>query len=403
MEARGTQFFHRLESLRGIAAMMVACSHALLLFRVNGSQAVIARCLTVVCSGWAGVTLFFVLSGFVLGLAIRRIDSDVSMGLVGYVIRRVFRIYPVFLFSTLLLACWVYFGAALFPGISRWLGEPHLRYAPSVLNHNLPMTFTSIARNLLMLDASLNPVSWTLKVEMICSLLLPVFHYLVRRFTSRGKVLVLLALVWVACLGKSLLLVGFADAEAFFDATVFKYVFLFYLGYLLPEAGPFLVRKAKTNSCLAGLLLAVGVALFFGAGVLNFAAFTDDLRIVQGFAAALILCVIVYGAPLPALNVLDHPVVTFYGRISYSFYLWHYLVLVAVFRYFFPKAPYEFWLSSPLMSASAFWFASAIVATPIAWLSFSLLEKPFIDLSKKICLRLVPSQISFRVATHATQ
>src|SRR5436305_3080644 len=156
-------FVQRLESLRGIAAMMVAWSHSLLLFRLTGVQAAIGAALGVIASGWAGVTLFFVLSGFVLGLAIRRIESDISVGFLRYAIRRVFRIYPAFFCSTLFLIAWLSFGAQLFPGISKWLSEPFLGYHASVLNHHTPLTLGVIIRNLLMLDASLNMVTWTLK------------------------------------------------------------------------------------------------------------------------------------------------------------------------------------------------------------------------------------------------
>src|SRR2546426_911857 len=192
---RESYFVQRLESLRGIAAMMVACSHSLLLFRLTGVQATIGAGLGVIGSGWAGVTLFFVLSGFVLGLAIRRIESDISTGLLRYAIRRVFRIYPAFFCSTIVLLAWLCFGAELLPGISQWLDEPCLGYHGSVLNHRTPLTLTLVMHNLLLLDSSLNLVTWTLKVEMACSLLLPALHYAVRSLSASGKLLVLLGLI----------------------------------------------------------------------------------------------------------------------------------------------------------------------------------------------------------------
>jgi len=298
----------------------------------------------------------------------------------------------------LALLAWLCFGAELFRGISKWLDEPCLGYHGSVLSHRAPLTLTLVMHNLLMLDSSLNLVTWTLKVEMACSLLLPVLHYAVRSLSSSGKLLVLLGLIWLACLGKSLLLFGYAQAEAFLDGTIIKYVFLFYLGYLLPEAGPFLSSKMKENFASTGAVLVVGIILFFGAGPLKFGAFTDDLRIVQGAGATLILASILYGAPLKSLTVLDHPVVKFYGRISYSYYLLHDLVLITVFRAFIYKAPPELWHPYPLLWAAILWLVSTIFATGIAWLSFSKIENPFIELSKRICLRIAPRPIDSRCA-----
>ena len=375
---------------------MVACSHALLLFRLTGVQAKIGAGLGMFGSGWAGVTLFFVLSGLVLGMAIRRIESDVSTGLLRYAVRRVFRIYPAVLFSTIALLVWLYFGAELFPGISKWLDQPCLGSHGSVLNHRSPLTLSLAIRNLLMLESSLNLVTWTLKVEMVCSLLLPALHYAVRSLSTSGKLLVLLGLIWLACLGKSLLLFGYAQAEAFLDGTIIKYVFLFYLGYLLPEAGPFLTSKMKGNFSSTGAVLVVGIILFFGAGTLKFGAFSDDLRIVQGFGGALILASVLYGAPLKSLTVLDHPVIKFYGRISYSFYLLHDLVLIIVFRAFIYKAPLELWRPYPLAWVAVLWVVSMVFASGIAWLSFSRIERPFIEMSKRICLRIAPILINSR-------
>ena len=63
------RFNHRLESLRGVAAMMVAVGHAFLAidapYRAGWFQ---------IFNGHAAVRLFFVLSGYVLGLALARMN-----------------------------------------------------------------------------------------------------------------------------------------------------------------------------------------------------------------------------------------------------------------------------------------------------------------------------------------
>src|SRR5262245_26063246 len=94
--SRADGFNHRLESLRGLAAMMVAFGHAFLV--IDGR---IFSGLFYVFNGHAAVTLFFVLSGYVLGLALRRAEGPVGREYVRFGIRRILRIYPAFVIGTL--------------------------------------------------------------------------------------------------------------------------------------------------------------------------------------------------------------------------------------------------------------------------------------------------------------
>src|SRR5512138_3594575 len=67
-----TGFLHRLESLRGIAALMVAGWHSSAVLVATGWSVGILAFLRVFFNGHAAVTLFFVLSGLVLGGSLSR-------------------------------------------------------------------------------------------------------------------------------------------------------------------------------------------------------------------------------------------------------------------------------------------------------------------------------------------
>src|SRR5689334_13689767 len=128
-------FIQRFESLRGIAALMVAATHTLMVpFSTSAAQAKVASVLAVLCNGRAAVTLFFVLSGFVLGLAIRRAEAGFAVEFLRYAIRRIFRIWPAFLCVTLLALLWRAFGSAELPGISRWLNTSAGHHATMLNN-----------------------------------------------------------------------------------------------------------------------------------------------------------------------------------------------------------------------------------------------------------------------------
>jgi peptidoglycan/LPS O-acetylase OafA/YrhL len=77
--------------------------------------------------------------------------------------------------------------------------------------------------------------------------------------------------------------------------------------------------------------------------------------------------------------ILGNKVLSFIGKISFSFYLWHGFVHQAVGRYVmatFPK------LSNILAPLTTF-FISVIILIPLSALSFSILEKPFMARNKK--------------------
>ena len=145
--------------------MMVAACHSLMIFRLSGVQADVAGRLGVFCNGRAAVTLFFVLSGFVLGLALRRAEPGIVSGLWRFSVRRIFRIYPAFLCSTAFILAWLFFGARLFPSVSHWLDQATFGYHAGMLNSQAPPSGSLILNNLFLLDSSMNLVTWTLKVQ----------------------------------------------------------------------------------------------------------------------------------------------------------------------------------------------------------------------------------------------
>jgi len=85
---RATRFFPGLEGLRAVAALLVVFHHART-HRLWGAL-----------EGWNGVTLFFVLSGpLITTLALREEDEHGALRWRAFVVRRGFRILPVYLAS----------------------------------------------------------------------------------------------------------------------------------------------------------------------------------------------------------------------------------------------------------------------------------------------------------------
>ena len=166
-----------------MAAVMVAVWHTFAIFPGSGLQAVPVEWIRKLSNGNAAVTLFFILSGYVLGLSLRKSKECSTQRFFSFGVRRLFRIYPSFLFATLLVVgCLSYshFVGGLFP---TWFNSAGDYRAPE-LNPNRPPGLGVLIANLLLWDPSINYVTWTLGIELRCSLLLPLLYWWSSRLSA---------------------------------------------------------------------------------------------------------------------------------------------------------------------------------------------------------------------------
>jgi peptidoglycan/LPS O-acetylase OafA/YrhL len=173
--------FLELDSLRGIAALTVVLYHFRLVWvdelpagLSRMTDRVVNHLLTPFCAGPQAVTLFFILSGFVLSLP--ALNSRAQTYKI-FVVRRIFRIYFPYLFAIMLGIL----GAAFFHGTvtrsdwfkSFWSGPVQWRL---VAYHVL---FVGVY-NTTEFDTSI----WSLVHEMRVSLIFPFLCAFVLRFRS---------------------------------------------------------------------------------------------------------------------------------------------------------------------------------------------------------------------------
>jgi peptidoglycan/LPS O-acetylase OafA/YrhL len=107
-----------LDCLRAVAVLLVLGRH------MEFPDTAPAWLWTWYCGGWAGVDLFFVLSGFLVsGLLFREYQQRQTLSLPRFLIRRGLRIYPAF--YTLLLGTWLLSFVLPFPrsGVAAYLAE----------------------------------------------------------------------------------------------------------------------------------------------------------------------------------------------------------------------------------------------------------------------------------------
>lgn len=367
-------FLHRLESLRGVAAMAVAIGHCFYLIVPTGIQALLTKLLLVAVNGRAAVSLFFVLSGLVLGLTLRKADkSQTAFSLKTFVssfgiftVRRLLRICPAMIVGGLLMTAYLVWVYQPPPGLSE---TPWFRLQEYFSKWSGHFTMREWLRCMTLVETDLNPVTWTLRIEILCSLLLPLLHVVSKHLSSKGRLGLLLTLVAVAFLSP--------------DRSWAEMVFMFYLGYLLPEictrSGPWLKTHPRENTILLMLATAAGLAskhawgLFFKPGVL-----------VEGLAATCVLVILLEGPELRIFRLLDKPATLFLGRVSYSFYLLHPLAMFLVAQWTYARVSQNDLVAHSMLFALLWCPLSLLLTLPAAWALHRWVELPGIRLGKRL-------------------
>jgi len=352
------EFIDRLEALRGVAAMMVALGHSVAVFLSSEPQWWLTKTLF---NGRAAVTIFFVLSGFVLGLSLRRSRDSFVPGYIQFVLRRGFRIYPALAVTSAVIFgyFWWAYHSPVHPATTSWFQS---LYATQP-------TWSDLWRNLTLRDFSINEVTWTLRVELFGSAVLPLMHAWAQASGRRGKLGLLAGLIGLAWLTRGRL------GSSFF-------LFMFYLGYLLPEIGPPMMAWLRRKKFAQGAVV-VGTVLC----LLSRWGYEQPFEsfMVEALGATVLIAGILYGPEFWPYRLLDTPVARFYGRISYSFYLVHLCVMYVTVTGLFFRLPPDLlgkgWMCWGMLLA----LVSVALATPLSWACYQWLERPAIAVGKRVC------------------
>lgn len=296
-----------LQTLRGVAALVVAVSHISTIYSLPDAVRV---GIDVVLNAHAAIVVFFVLSGYVLtGALIRR---GITMPAVtAFYISRVFRLFPAMWFVSGLSAASLLLAPSLDirPATSAWF----LEYL-----HPFP-DFRRVALSLVAVDNSLIMPIWTVFIELIGSALMPAF-VAVAVWKPR-------LLPWLVLLLGTL---AYPLAYAPHRINAFGFMFEFSIGVLIATDR----FKVSFRWPLATMLVASAALLFFRASW--FACLNGHLMpltvgygdpipmIVEGIAAGGLISALANGDG--RFRLLNNPWSVWLGDISYSLYLVHFPV-----------------------------------------------------------------------------
>ncbi|MCI0557968.1 MAG: hypothetical protein MN733_05690, partial [Nitrososphaera sp.] len=107
-------------------------------------------------------------------------------------------------------------------------------------------------------------------------------------------------------------------------------------------------------------------------------------KFLVGFAAAWILAMIVYGRSSWLSSLLDLRALQFLGKVSYSFYLYHFIVHNILYMWLVQTVPSPIILRWPLVLELVLIGGSVAIAIGIAVISYTCIERPFIHLGKQM-------------------
>lgn len=330
-----------LDSSRGLAALMVFFVHFLKIYFPALSQSHLLNHTPahILIDGDAAVLYFFILSGYVLTISMKNEHTGMRY-FIAYYARRIFRIYPAFIVTALVTFLLINFLKN--SSTSQWL---HLYWQNSPTLHDLFSQLILILRHPNDPALRLLPHDWTLTVELFVSFLLPA---LIITSRLRAELVLLLSYVTIKVL------------------PIDPFLFDFSIGVYLALKKEFLINQWKKLSVFGHVILCILVVLIMEIDQLNF-DFVPVLKKViihpESWALIYILISVLSSARLQRL--LERKPLLLLGKISYSFYLFH-LVILAIVAINLPfLSPY---LSLPL---------NLLLVTFTSTFSYFLIEKPF--------------------------
>lgn len=381
MKETGTRI-ESLDSLRGMAALSVVLLHIDMTYspfdRLAGSGeagSVIAWLFTrtplaALFAGGSAVILFFVLSGFVLALPFVAGRAP-SYG--RFVVRRICRIYLPYL-SVLPISAllWLAVANRAAPETTGWFSTLWMQ----------DVTLSQMIGYILMTGFSYHMtvdfVVWSLIHEMRISLVFPVLVFLV----IGGRIAPRLAVVMVISLGSASLLkvmlnrvapgLGPMILRSWLETL--SYAWLFVLGIAMAAHHRRLAAMIPVLSPLQYYGVVVIAACLYTVRYLDPALAHSPFRnLFVGAGAAVFIALALAAKPSAWIN---GPAIKFLGRISYSLYLFHPLVLLALVHGLGPLLPW------PLIAVLV--LGGSIL---VAWLAWRFIEQPAMQLGR----RLTPS------------
>jgi len=370
-----------LDGIRGLAIVLVLCVHLFVANRDTGSR-VFDTISAILGSGYVGVNLFFVLSGFLItGILLDTVDAPAFFKT--FYARRTLRIFPLYYGVLLLLAL-----------LTRPMGLHWGGWAPFLFTYTSNLWFWRAHQLIPLSPFNINQF-WSLQVEEQFYLVWPFLVYWLREPAK---------LIRVALAGCSV-------------------IFLLRLGIVLTGPHPNVyLPYSPTFSCADNLLFGcclcallrtkarekalrlapavfwLGSAAVIAMGVRYHGLDWEQNKLIPtaGFSiVAITWAAMIAMALRPRSRTqtwFGNPVLTFFGRYSYGLYVFHYSIAAMI------AVPVRFWLNAHFHSKAIGVLGSAVavlaLSIAVALLSYHFYEAPFLRLKRYFSYRASAKKVA---------
>nr|WP_281255648.1 acyltransferase [Desulfamplus magnetovallimortis] len=332
-----------MEGVRGYAVILVFFVHFMLpvvrdvLHHPNitlaNADTLLLKLLYLIGKSHYGVDIFFILSGF---LIVRLIKKETKFKYTSFILSRFFRIYPAFIVALIVAT---YFFSFHF----KWFDfDLKTFFMNTLLIHGVKEFGVK----------SYHVVTWSLFYEFIFYFTVPVLIFFISGDSLKNKILLLLAL------GFLLIPSSYIRFEAFF------------FGAMIASFNDNQLQNWANNrndfSLIAGYIILVGSQIFN----INFSNWYICFLILM----SLLFVNICFGKGI--LNsFFNIRYLRQLGNISYSFYLYHTIVIPIVFTHIIKK--YLIDSVHPLITTIAAFLLTFFISGIVALLSYLIFEKPY--------------------------
>lgn len=341
------QYRPDIDGLRAIAIMLVLIYHGGLgLFP----------------AGFIGVDLFFVISGFLISSIIFQSLNNASFSFINFYSRRLWRLQPAFL--CMIVCAYILSFALLLPDDLLLFNDSAIKSSIFIANiYFLKTTTGYFAPNTHQLPLL---HTWSLSIEWQCYLILPLLIFGLHKLCKPRILTALLVSLTIATLMIAISSAHKAPLETYYQFS--SRIFEFLIGSCVARMLGSKLNSYRISYKAAYLLDILGFIALMG---IIYTATRADL--IHGYPNyyALLVCLatgflIALGCINPkqkVLRVLSLKPLVFIGLLSYSLYLWHWLV--------FSFIRYESVAETPTVIAIAY-----CLSFTLAYLCWKFVEKP---------------------------
>jgi peptidoglycan/LPS O-acetylase OafA/YrhL len=340
LEKNNLKRIDSLDLLRGIAALAVAWFH------FTGPHLESESVYNLSQYGYLGVTVFFVISGFIIPYSLHQARYTVRHFNV-FILKRVLRLDPPYLMTIFIII----FLGYLSTRSSAFHGQPfHVSWSQLLLHFGYLNAFVNP-------DSWLNIVFWSLAIEFQFYLLIGLIYPLLSSSAAVYRIIPLILLcplcIWLNT-----------------DSYVFHYIFIFFMGISTYQYKVGIISRSSYSTIL--VVLAIGAVLSLG-----------PLKALSGIIT------------VAAINFINFRASIFIllGNISYSIYLLHIPIGIKVIH-----------LGNRLLGNTTLGILTVnlialSVTIFVAFIFYKLVEKPSQKLSSKIRYEVASSQSFFVKST----